>query len=391
MRCRKYSKLKFFLMINLVYGVFYMNIVQAEDNMDKQIQSTSKSELVEVLTKNLKPTKTITFEDGSNILILPYGGRVLGLFAKGNEENFYWTNTALSSVNTAKDFYLSNEWHNSGGDRTWLSPEIDIFFPNFPNTEKYWQPRELDPGNYEVYEEGHELRLVNEMIIHFTRPDQSLKLRLTKSFGSAPQPLRYEKYIDMSSLEYAGYTQYTQLEIINGESADIPAVGLWNLVQMPHGGDMIIPTYDQAIPKIYFGDILPEDLLVTDHLIKYKMRAQGEQKIGIRAVTTTGRIGYCYRNGKIYNLIVRNISVNPSGEYVDVPWNNPDDLGYSTQACNINSKLGSFSELEYHIPAIGGSTRKRSCHDEAQVWAFRGSETIINEVSKCLLGVSIED
>ena len=32
------------------------------------------------------------------------------------------------------------------------------------------------------------------------------------------------------------------------------------------------------------------------------------------------------------------------------PWNDLGDFGYSTQACNVNSNLGEFSELEYHIP-----------------------------------------
>ncbi len=49
----------------------------------------------------------------------------------------------------------------------------------------------------------------------------------------------------------------------------------------------------------------------------------------------------------------------------------PADLGYSTQACNVNSRLGQFSELEYHIPAIGGRTGRLHCDDAAQVWAFR--------------------
>ena len=58
---------------------------------------------------------------------------------------------------------------------------------------------------------------------------------------------------------------------------------------------------------------------------------------------------------------------------MDAPWKDTDYLGFSTQACNVNSGLGRFSELEYHIPAIGQGTGSVRCHDEAQVWAFRGS------------------
>ena len=46
----------------------------------------------------------------------------------------------------AAAFFAGDQWHNSGGDRTWLAPEVDFFFPNFPRTDVYWQPRQLDPG-----------------------------------------------------------------------------------------------------------------------------------------------------------------------------------------------------------------------------------------------------
>ena len=91
----------------------------------------AKAELVEVLKAAGKPTQTVTTPDGTTVLLLPYGGRVLGVYAAGSDENFYWTHTALESAESAKAFYASKDWHNSGGDRTWLAPEVDIFLPNW--------------------------------------------------------------------------------------------------------------------------------------------------------------------------------------------------------------------------------------------------------------------
>jgi len=108
-------------------------------------------------------------------------------------------------------------------------------------------------------------------------------------------------------------------------------------------------------------------------------------------VAVTGRVGYLFNQGGRHALIIRNFLVNPSGEYVDVPWDDPADLGYSTQACNVNSALGQFSELEYHIPAIGGGTGRTHCDDTAQVWAFRGSQEAIAGVVKTLLGKQAAD
>jgi len=345
-----------------------------------------KEQLVTILKSIGKPTESYVCPDGSAVLVLPYGGRVLGLFASDGGENFYWTHPALESVESARAFYESDEWHNSGGDRTWLAPEVDIFFPNFPSLDKYWQPRELDPGRYEVARSGDGIRLVNRLTCDLSRLRQSVELEITKSISPASNPLRYEHAnIDMQNLDYAGYTQYTSLTILEGRMAVPVQVGLWNLVQMPHGGDLLVPTCSKTRPRICFGAVAEEDLIVDEHLIRYRMRAPGEHKIAIRAVATTGRVGYLYHAGVEWTLIVRNFFVNPSGEYVDVPWADTSDLGYSTQACNVSSRLGNFSELEYHIPAIGQGTGRMRCDDWAQVWAFRGSRESILAVARVLL------
>lgn len=345
----------------------------------------SQRALLDVLKAVGKPTRTVTTPDGTHVVLLPYGGRVLGLYARASEENFYWTHAALQSVETARAFYAGPDWHNSGGDRTWLAPEVDLFFPGFPNRGRYFQQRALDPGDYQVVETEGRLELVNRLTVNLSRSKQNAALQITKSFGPAPNPLRHERGLDVSGVEYAGYTQFTTLEF-TGEGGDRVKVGLWNLVQMPHGGDLLIPTYSRTEPRLIMGNIPGEDLTVGDRLIRYRMRQQGEHKISVRAVATCGRVGYLYPSGNRWCLIVRSFTVNPSGEYVDVPWNDTEDFGYSTQACNVNSSLGQFSELEYHIPAIGLGTGRVRCADEAQVWAFRGPQPQILNACKLLVG-----
>ena len=133
------------------------------------------------------------------------------------------------------------------------------------------------------------------------------------------------------------------------------------------------------------GCIDERDLVVTDHLIRYKMRAIGEHKLGIRAPTAIGRVGYLYSTGEDASLVIRNFLINPSGEYVDVPWMHTDHAGSAIQGCNVNSKLGTFSELEYHVPAINGLDGGSHCEDESQLWAFSGSTKHIFEVARFLI------
>jgi hypothetical protein len=342
--------------------------------------------LVNVLKQVGKSTRVFKCPDGTRVLVLPYGGRVLGLFAPQSEENFYWTHSALESVELARTFYESDQWHNSGGDRTWLAPEVDLFFPNFPKRDRYYQQRSLDPGRYRIVETADGFKLVNRLTVCLARARQDATLAIAKSFSPAPNPLRHEPGMDRAGLEYAGYTQHTSLELI-GKCKGIQAkIGLWNLVQMPHGGDLLIPTYSRTEPRLIMGKIPPEDLMIEDRLVRYRMRQSGEHKISLRAVATCGRVGYLYSRAGRWCLIIRCFAVNPSGEYVDVPWNDPTNYGFSTQACNVNSGLGQFSELEYHIPAIGQGTGRTQCLDEAQVWAFRGTRAQIARVCQLLLG-----
>jgi len=342
--------------------------------------------LVNVLKRVGKATRLFRSPDGTRVLVLPYGGRVLGLFSPQSEENFYWTNSALQSVAAARALYASDQWQNSGGDRTWLAPEVDLFFPNFPKLDRYYQQRSLDPGNYRVVETDGGFKLVNRLTVRLSRCKREATLKITKSFGPAPNPLRCERGLDLSGLEYAGYAQYTSLELVGQSKALKAKLGLWNLVQMPHGGELLIPTYSRAEPRLIFGVIPPEDLIAEERLVRYRMRQPGEHKISLRAFAACGRAGYLYPSGDKWCLIIRNFAVNPSGEYVDAPWNDPDYLGFSTQACNVNSGLGQFSELEYHIPAIGHGTGRARGGDEAQVWAYRGPEPQVKRVCELLVG-----
>jgi len=345
-------------------------------------------DLLGVLRGAGHPGRVLRMADGTRVLVLPHGGRVLGLFPPKSGENFYWTHPALRSAATARAFYASDDWHNSGGDRTWLAPEADLFLPNYPKLDVYFQPRSLDPGHYRVIESAAGFGLENRLSPRFSRLGKAVSLRITKTFGPAANPLRHERGLDLRGIAYAGYTQHTSLELIGASRSTRAQVGLWNLVQMPHRGTLLIPTFSRSEPCHVFstvGPIAPEDLRVGNRLVSYRMRAKGEQKISLRAASVAGRVGYISGAGDTWSLIVRNFSVNPSGEYVDVPWKDPRWLGFAVQACSVNSHLGAFSELEYHIPAIGHLTGSTRCDDTAQVWAFRGPRAPILRIARLLV------
>ncbi len=340
--------------------------------------------LVATLASADKPTEIWKSPDGGVALVLPYGGRILGLFAPESERNFFWTHPALDAAETARDFYKSAQWHNSGGDRTWLAPEVDFFFPNFPNLEPYWQPREFDPGNYQVTRSNGSLVWTNRFTYQLSRSRRTVDLTISKRLTAAPNPLRNSA----GSLSYAGYTLHTALAFDSGKAEPVQ-VGLWSLLQLPHGGEMFFPTFSKASVTTFFGHIAAADLSLEPNLVRYRMRARGEQKLGLPVQTVIGRVGYLHAEAEEWCLVVRNFFVNPSGEYVDAPWTEPGRNGFAIEACNVDSHLGSFSELEYHVPAIGGPGGEHACEDVSHVWAFRGQRDDILEAARMLISSGI--
>lgn len=346
-----------------------------------------------ILSDAGKPAETFQMPDGTRLLLLPYGARVLGLYTPESDESFYWANPGLEEVDTARALFAGSGWHNTGGDRTWLAPELDVFYPD-AKAERYVQPRELDMSDYAVERVGGGIQMARDLTLHLARPDRDVRLELCKWLGPAPNPLRQDREMTplVREVEYAGYTQRTTLELPGWEHDDFPSLGIWNLVQLPPGGDLLVPTYSRATPQSCFGRIPPQYLHTEDRLVRLAVRFAGSHKIALRGTGVCGRAGYVYAQRDRYALVLRNFFVSPSGDYVDVQKADPGDFGYCFQACRVDEvEFGSFFELEYHAPAIGAGPLPTQSEDVSQVWAFRGAREAIDAITRRLLGAGISE
>lgn len=354
----------------------------------------SKRELTESLQRANHAPLSLVGQSGETVLVLPHGGRILGLYSATSGKNFLWTSAAISSAELAREHFSSDRWRNSGGDRTWLAPEIDFFYPHYPDTgRQYLQPRQLDPGRFVASRTPTRVMLENTFAIHSFRREWTQSLRLRKTVSTIQNPFADGNVESFAAeLEFAGYELQTSLELLDPPAPEVE-VGIWNLLQLPGGGEMIVPTYAPTTPMIYFGDIPAGDLRTESRCVRYRMSAPNEQKIGIDAMAVTGRAGYVRddeEDAAIASLVVRNFGVNAIGPYVDVPLHSPARGGHAFQACNIDADyLGRFAELEYHAPAIGARNGAMRSDDISQVFAFRGPRAIIAQAAHALLGVDV--
>jgi hypothetical protein len=153
---------------------------------------------------------------------------------------------------------------------------------------------------------------------------------------------------------------------------------------------MLVPLYARSTPQKCFGDVPPESMRLEDRLLRVKINFSGSHKIAMKAAVLCGRAGYVSGSGDRWSLVIRNFSVNPSGDYIDVQRPDLDDFGYAFQICRVDeADFGSFCELEHHAPALGALPDPAQSEDVSQVWAFRGGRTAIDVIARTLLGAGL--
>jgi len=334
-------------------------------------------------------TVALAAPDGGRLLVLPAYGRALALSTGDSDENFLWINPMLAAPESTREYVRRSGWRNPGGDRTWLAPEIELFIGNLARPgETYAVPAALDPGQWRREDGSRSLRLRNESAVQLTRSGRAVRFSLTKEYKFASNPLRGMRL----GLSYAGYEQSTILELDSDRDGAPPVcLGIWNLLQLPKPGRMILPTYHRAEPRTVFGQVPPGDLALGERALVWTMQDRGgNAKISVKASALTGRAGYLYRakgHAARWNLVIRNFDLNLSGDYVDALWSDPASTGYGFQACAVNEGAESFNELEYHAPAAVSAEGLGQSFDRSQVWAFRGGFADIAEAARILLGI----
>ncbi|WP_309119883.1 DUF6786 family protein [Paenibacillus sp.] len=327
-----------------------------------------------------QPYEVLRGADGGRLLVLVKGGRILDLRASDGYDSALWND--LSAVE-------SGEW-NTGGDRTWISPEMDYFMDEYGI---YKVPSQLDPGNWEVIDRSQDgLSLRNECHLRHRSTSAMTALKMEKQISLAANPLTMNVSAlerGLSALHYIGYEVSTSLSISAVPSFPQPASGYcgqWTILQVPAGGSVLVPTIGTVRPMTMFADREPDYVRLSEGGVSIHCIGSHGFKLSFDALASTGRIGYTRRlNEKEHSLVVRQFTVNPAGVYPDYPPDKPGCLGSCTQVYYDGGKLGGYAELEYQSPALRidapGTTTERT-----QVFHYTGLSASVAMAAELLLG-----
>ena len=312
-----------------------------------------------------------------NVVVLPFGGRVIGLYPQ-EDLNAVWVNPALATPETARALLHGPGWTNLGGDRTWLSPEFDLFVSDASSpATSYTVPKELDPGRYRVVaRDAKAVELETTSRLLFFRKGHTVDFTLRKRIA----PLDAPDFPLPAGVSAAGYELTCTLSVV-GHLPETLHPAAWNLLQVPGGGEIVAPTRTSDAPVPYFGR--QQVRREGDRLIA-SVPAPESYKFGVRADVCRGVMLYRRLDAPQPLVVFRRFSVGASSAYFDAPFDAQQRTGVAQQFYIDNGELGGFGELEYHTPALV-SGQARPLTDTCTTWAFAGPADRLCQLAETLL------
>lgn len=347
--------------------------------------SADSSPLFDVCLKADLDPRVLTAATGS-LLLTVRGARVLGVFLEGAEDNLLWTAPALGRPADATRLVLSGHW-NVGGDRCWLAPEVELHFanPERPAHEEYAVPAAVDPGRYEVEDESEtalSLRCDGELTNLLSR--RSTTFELSRSISLCGPPCGYADIAPGCS--YVGYELSSALAIRYVDRPDA-AYGMWQVMQLPPGGTVHVPTRPGAELVDYFQTQVADYCKQTADQVRFPVTGKAQHKLGLRAADVAGRMAYLRPTGENGTLIIRQACVFAGGMYADYPAHARERRDIALQFYNDGGGIGGFGEMEYHSVAASPENLYVT-RDISRTWCFAGPLSKLRALGAQLLGVS---
>ena len=308
---------------------------------------------------------------GERVLVLPFGGRILGLYPEPGL-NALWVNPALASEQVARSLFEEEGWANLGGQRVWISPEVET---NVGDPLDFWGsysvPKAMDPAAYRVVEtNGNAVTLETAMELDFHRHACPVSLNVARKVTVQVNP-PVELPPDVSCVGYQAHSTLSASELPDGVRP-----GLWSIMQVPGGGDILVPAGDDAEPRTFFG---APTLTRDSGMLRCPVQTDVSSKFSLHARDSRGFMA-CLNTGlPTPVLITCRFPVLDQELYADCPADDLADTGHMQQVYVDDGALGGFGELEYHAPCLQRGAREL-VEDRAEVWAFAGPAEALRDL-----------
>lgn len=291
--------------------------------------------------------------DHASILVSALTARVYGPFFEGRDP-IGWVAQAFGKATDFKNLRQSGDW-NVGGERLWLSPELEYFVADrrdFWNT--YAVPSVIDPGLYELSRiEGDGVCLSTAFDLRSARTGSHQAIRIERRIVPAPLSAALPP-----SVRTASYRQEISVDSASGEPPVVP----WIIRQVRLGGEVRIPARLGAKASSIVGP-LPEHAKVADRDgFVFGLDRGGLFKAAFAARDISPTIAYVMPAGDDICSIVLSFDGSADAAYFEEPPDRPGENGYSAFVFRDDGRFGGYAELEVVGRPVsdGDHHRKRS-------------------------------
>jgi hypothetical protein len=146
----------------------------------------------------------------------------------------------------------------------------------------------------------------------------------------------------------------------------------------------------------YFGKVSSYRLKSTEQTIFFKADGASRGKIGVSKKRATRFMGSYDANNKVLTILqiappkATDSYVNSAWEFQDNPYDGDVLNSYNDGKLEDGSQMGPFYELESSSPALALRINENYTHNQ-RIYHFKGSKEVLNQISKKILNVSIDD
>ena len=342
-------------------------------------------------------------------------------FDQHHGPSFGWINRRLIAAGIVppdqRKGTMEDHIHAFGGEeRFWLGPEGGQFGLYFPSGEEFdfanWKtPAAIDTEAYEITQQTSSEVVFSHActISNYARTKLQMgiqrSIRILNRQASAAALQIDELPNEVQSVAYESDNQLTN----RGDQAWVPETGLpsiWLLGMYNPSPQttLVIPvqTGDEAtlgriVNDDYFGSIPADYLQVGDCAVYLKGDGTRRGKIGISPHRSRSVAGSYDALHNVLTLVIYNQQDAPHG-YVNSMWEHQQKpyAGDVINAYNDGSPapgeppLGPFYELETSSPAAALRPNETMRHVQ-QTFHLQGSEQQLDPISRCTLGISLQE
>jgi hypothetical protein len=347
------------------------------------------SSVVKQLRNASVPLKELIDGEG-RVSVTLAAGRLVAMAFSGEGPNLFWSNPQIWNTEIVRST-PNGLVGGFGGDRLWLSPEVDYHWDGKPDWEElknYKTQPDIDPGNYHFVDVGEKrIRLEATGVLNARASHEArVGFEVHRTIRMVEPPLPKTNPL-MREIQYVGVETTNSLRLTH--STNDGRLDLWHLLQMPIGSALIVPLRTSATKAertpLSYG--LPGGWVEKPNHIFWIYEGKAHAKFGLPANALTGRTAVVSRLDDLrWYLIVREFAVDRQAVYGDHPYGILRD----DQAFQAWDGFG-FGEMEFHSPVLDARTGPRTITELDRLWAFAGQAHAIALLGMQLLGVDISD